>query len=80
MLKGLNETLTVGVVYTPPIVSPYYKDDTCDVIEREVRQCAVLGKPILLPGDTNARTSSLPDYSAVDLDNDMLTEIENELI
>ena len=45
-----------------------------------MRRCTELGKPILLLGDFNARTSSLPDYIVVDLDNDMLTEIEDEMI
>ena len=35
-MTGLNEDLTVGVVYTSPIGSPYYKEDTFDTIEKEI--------------------------------------------
>ena len=35
-MTGLNEDLTVGVVYISPIGSPYYKEDTFDTIEKEI--------------------------------------------
>ena len=35
-MTGLNEDLTVGVVYISPIGSPYYKEDTFDTIGKEI--------------------------------------------
>ena len=33
-----DNCLMVGVVYVPPIGSPYYKDDTFNIIENEIFQ------------------------------------------
>ena len=39
-----------------------------------------LGNPLLILGDVNSSTSRLPHYSIVDLDCEVLTQIEDEMI
>ena len=56
----------VAVVYIPPAGSPYYKEDTFNIIDNEIFQNVESGKPLLLLGDFNARTSCAPDYTSVD--------------
>ena len=62
-----------------PIGSPYYKDDTFNVTEREISKCIPLGKPVLLLGEFNARTSRLADYPVVDAETELLTDIDDEI-
>ena len=61
-----DNCLMVGVVYIPPTGSPYYKDDTFNIIENEIFQNVESGKPLLLLGDFNARTKFSPDYTTMD--------------
>ena len=60
-----DNCLMVGV-YIPPTGSPYYKDDTFNIIENEIFQNVESGKPLLLLGDFNARTKFSPDYTTMD--------------
>ena len=58
-----------------PIGSPYYKDDTFNVTEREISTFI----PVLLLCDFNARTSRLADYPVVDAETELLTDIDDEI-
>ena len=75
----------VAGVYIPPAGSPCYKEDTFNIIDNEIFQNVEPGKPLLLLGDFNARTSCAPDYTSVHdnfyIDdeelNNFLTDISN---
>ena len=72
----------VADVYIPPAGSPYYKEDTFNIIDNEIFQNVESGKPLLL-GDFNARTSCAPDYTSVDdnfyIDDEELNNVLNDI-
>ena len=63
--------------------SPYYKEDTFNIIDNEIFQNVESGKPLLLLGDFNARTSCAPDYTSVDdnfyIDDEELNNFLNDI-
>ena len=61
---GLENNITLGLVYLPPENSPYAKSSGADIIEKleeDVRYFASSGN-MLLMGDLNGRVRTDPDY------------------
>ena len=56
----LKESIFLCALYIPPSESPYFKEDCFLQLEEEISHYQTLGK-ILVCGDINARTGTVPD-------------------
>ena len=72
-------TIVIGIVYIPPESSPYFNKDTFTILQDEINNLST-EKNILLLGDFNARTQSLPDYVIGDTEVNSSVELSNELL
>ncbi|VDI68072.1 Hypothetical predicted protein [Mytilus galloprovincialis] len=65
-LTGLRANILVGGVYIPPEYSKYSTDNAFSEIETEMMQFSENASSIILLGDFNARTATMPDFIVPD--------------
>ncbi|MCG7877394.1 MAG: endonuclease/exonuclease/phosphatase family protein, partial [Candidatus Thiodiazotropha endolucinida] len=65
-LTGTREDVIFGVVYIPPSASRFYNADETDLFEIELQSTCINNKYVVLMGDFNARTGTVPDISDAD--------------
>ncbi|CAG2245404.1 unnamed protein product [Mytilus edulis] len=65
-LTGLRVNILVGGVYIPPEYSKYSTDNAFSEIETEMMQFSENASSIILLGDFNARTATMPDFIVPD--------------
>ena len=59
---SLPYVINVGIIYIPPEGSPYAVADDFENICESIRNKSKTG-PVFICGDTNSRTSDIPDYA-----------------
>ncbi len=58
--------LALGFVYSPPLGSHYYDDESFKNLEKEITYLKEQGCDIILVGDFNARTKTVNDFIEYD--------------
>ena len=79
VLSKSKSNIIIGIVYIPPEGSPYFNKDTFTVLQDEINNLST-DKHILLLGDFNARTQSLPDYVICNTEVNNPIGFSNELL
>ena len=62
-LTQTTKDIFVCTVYIPPSESPYYSEEIFDTMQHQINHYQTQGN-VLVCGDLNARTGSLPDFTA----------------
>ena len=74
-----KSNIIIGIVYIPPEGSPYFNKDTFTMLQDEINNLST-EKHILLLGDFNTRTQSLPDYVICNTEVNNPIGFSNELL